>query len=400
METFQVKLREGLCLDWHDDEVFLSHCRGYRDTGQWWWLDLTRGMIMTQAGNCVGSPEWKVNGGIVHLRPCSDTVLGQHWMIEGSTGTLRNNAGFCISAQNPRTPNSRLQMWRCDDDDPNQKWGLWFASNLNDPKTQEEMRRYQTTVTLTTLTSTTMTPPGTSLYCFSLMLPEGAEVDLLREQAAQRLGIFDCDETTAFSSRSIRLAKGFYTEVLYNTSVYCQKGGEWGTYMNTPVFLKIWSQIMYNGRYKWHDWSVKADPDAVFIADRLRNLLRLPDFRMAEVGQGSVLHNCGPSFHGPLEVVSRRAMDVFGRGMWSCERKPQEDFFMSLCMDRLHVKVHFRDDLLADEGCMLDQGGRKDPNWWSCQTSHVAFHPFKSPKEYAGCWWRATGAPVHLAPSN
>jgi hypothetical protein len=224
------------------------------------------------------------------------------------------------------------------------------------------------------------------------MLPYGIEVLLLRQQAEHGTGIFACEETTAFSSRSVRLSAKFYTEPLYNTSLYCRRGGTWGTYLNTHIFQKIWMQIIYDGRYKFHDWSVKVDPDTVFFPNRLRDILRDPEFRESEIHNGAVVHNCGHGLHGPIEVLSRRAMQVFGENMWDCGKKPQEDFFLSECMDRLQARVHYRDDVLAESGCFLEGKGMKDPKWQGCYTAHAAFHPFKSPEQQTECRAHALAA--------
>jgi len=385
--SFQIKNRHGLCADWQGDQAFLAECGDASHASQQWSVDLAKGMIMTQEGNCLGSPEWKSNGGLVHLRPCAADVLGQHWILEGSAGLIKNNAGYCIEAPRRNVSGGKLQMWRCHLANMDQQWSLWFTELLAEPKTAVAMR-----MEATTQTTTTFSAPGSSLYCYSLMLPAGDERGLISSQAAGRKGIFACDEATVFSSESVDLGSGWWTQVLYNTNVYCTKGGKWGTYMNTPVFVKIWREIIAAGRYKYHDWNVKVDPDAVFLPERLRQILRDPEFREAEVKNGAVLHNCGRGLHGPLEVISRRGMEIFGNNTDQCERKPQEDFFLSLCMDKLGVKVHFRDDVLAESGCMLKGVGRKDPKWYLCQSAHVAFHPFKTWPEYEGCYERALGS--------
>ncbi|CAK0837001.1 unnamed protein product [Prorocentrum cordatum] len=35
-------------------------------------------------------------------------------------------------------------------------------------------------------------------------------------------------------------------------------GGRWNTALNTDIFNRVWLQIVKLGRYRFHDWSVKA----------------------------------------------------------------------------------------------------------------------------------------------
>jgi len=383
MLRFEIKSRHGLCLDSTGQEVFVAQCRAAEGVrSQEWWIDLSKGMIMTQSGLCMGSPDWKLEGGVVHLRRCSSNsgVLGQHWLFDTHAGFIRNRAGFCVEALHRSSDGSGLQMAPCNTSRFDQQWSLWFVTALGEEQAAQVMA-----LEATTRTTTTFAEPGTSLYCYSLMLPDGIEVSLLRQQAEHGIGIFACEEFTAFSSQSIKLSAKFYTEPLYNTSLHCRKGGRWGTYLNTDIFMKIWMQIVYDGRYKFHDWSVKVDPDTVFFANRLRDILREPEFHESEIHNGAVVHNCGHGLHGPIEVLSRRAMQVFGDHMWKCEKKPQEDYFLSLCLDKLQARVHFRDDVLAESGCFLMGKGRKDPKWQGCYTAHVAFHPFKTPEQQMEC---------------
>jgi len=364
----EIKSRDGLCLDRRADQIFLAPCLEVPKPGQWWLVVLPEGLIRTSDNNCIGSPQWKSEGGKVHLRPCAQGVKGQHWILEGESGLIQNGAGYCIEAQNRDMTGSRLQMARCNGTSQDQQWMLLFAAALS-----------------TTSTTTTYVALGTSMYCYCFMLPDGMEKQLIAHQARNGYGIFQCDEATVFSSKSVRLAENWYTEPLKLIDPHVRKGGQFGTVMNTPVFRKIWNQILHNGRYVEHDWVVKVDPDTVFLASRLRHILRSPVFSDATHGNGSVLHNCGSSFHGPLEILSRRAMEALGYSMRACEHKPQEDFFLSLCLDMAHAHVHIRDDLLADKWCRLQGIGQKDPDWEDCSSAHAAFHPFKTPEAFQQC---------------
>lgn len=115
-----------------------------------------------------------------------------------------------------------------------------------------------------------------TLYCFSLMMPFGYEPNLLFEQKKRNVGIYACNEYVVFSNVST-LMNGAESPVpvhIIDGSLAVAYGGKWMTALNTGVFNRLWMEVIRLQRYRYHDWSVKVDPDAVFFADRLRQLLR------------------------------------------------------------------------------------------------------------------------------
>jgi len=118
-----------------------------------------------------------------------------------------------------------------------------------------------------------------SLYCFALMMPSGYEPQLLGAQVAKGIGIFSCDSYTVFSNVAIALGKwgdGAGPNVvseLIEGSLHVEYGGKWHTALNTGVFIRVWQAVVKLAIFERHDWTAKADPDAVFFPDRLRSLL-------------------------------------------------------------------------------------------------------------------------------
>merc|ERR1712194_474766 len=49
----------------------------------------------------------------------------------------------------------------------------------------------------------------------------------------------------------------------------CAFGGEFGTALNTELFLQVWQSVINDARFQFNDWTVKADPDCVFFPQRL-----------------------------------------------------------------------------------------------------------------------------------
>mmetsp|Transcript_78672 Transcript_78672/g.202630 ORF Transcript_78672/g.202630 Transcript_78672/m.202630 type:complete len:999 (+) Transcript_78672:99-3095(+) len=293
---------------------------------------------------------------------------------------------------------------------------------------------------------------GPSLYCFSLMMPFGYEPGLLATQRSRGVGIFSCDESTVFSNLT-HLVTGEASPVpieLVDGSLAVAYGGRWGTALNTGVFNRLWTEVIRQGRYRYHDWVVKVDPDAVFFPERLREMLALvspmskvhthgkepaqfqcgacqldsqrgttcsahvktlqqqghscsealelaarpppadcgcacDDFSCDLPGEAMYLNNCKWGLHGPIEVLSRRAVATYVAGLPKCVKLLDnpwgEDKFLDQCMISLGVKRVDEFHLLSETAC----GEQPAP----CGTSDVAFHPFKSMDTWQVCAMKA-----------
>lgn len=205
-------------------------------------------------------------------------------------------------------------------------------------------------------------------------------------QFEEGASIFACDAYMVYSSRTIHLAPGLITFPI-GSDLKCELGGEFQTALNTGIFLKVWETIINDGRFQFHDWTVKVDPDAVFFPERLR--LELIDMKEAE--NGVYLNNCKYGLHGPLEVFSRNAVRAFARGKDHCADHFNkacsgpcawgEDMYIDQCLSKV-LNVNRTNDysLLLEDHC--------DPpdNWDDCkEATTVTFHPFKSADSYRRC---------------
>lgn len=182
-----------------------------------------------------------------------------------------------------------------------------------------------TTSTTTTITTTTTTTPRryVSLFCFTLARSYGFEIDITRLQLAKGTGIFDCDETVVFSDVRTWISQGptylvnpdgTKPEILIETvdigmklSPYIDKlalvnGDEAAlqnvaaSWRNAPHLVECWRRLLEDGRYKFHDWVVKVDPDAAFFPARLRARLAKPPF-VASTSESAYLRTCGVTPH-------------------------------------------------------------------------------------------------------
>jgi len=219
------------------------------------------------------------------------------------------------------------------------------------------------------------------------MLPWSAEQALMELQYQERKGIFACEHSAVYSNVSIRV--GELPVRLVHTDLSCPLGGQWNTRLNTPIFRKLWNQVLDDGQHLVAAWSVKVDPDAVFLAHRLQAILSTGAHDVAEDGNGMFLNNCRctATMHGPLEVISRRALQVYAaRSETECQgpvlyqpdgqRPEQEDVYMRLCLLALGSKQINEFSLLSEQFCDMD---------WSCKDNHVSFHPFKTATAYRDC---------------
>jgi len=225
-----------------------------------------------------------------------------------------------------------------------------------------------------------------TLFCFALMLPHTYEQQLLAMQYRLGASLFGCDAHTIYSNMSIVVAGDVVTHVV-DSNLKCSMGGEFGTALNTEIFLQVWKVVASDTTYMSCDWTAKVDPDAVFLPERLRVALQ----GHAERPEGVYLNNCWRGMHGPVEVFSRNAVTAWLQGTQRCLKHFNklcsgpcqwgEDMFVDQCLEKV-LQVRRDNDyaVLIEDHC--------DPpsNWQSCEDEGtVAFHPFKKQNEYLTC---------------
>lgn len=260
--------------------------------------------------------------------------------------------------------------------------------------------RKTTTLALTTsktTTWTTSTSVAPMLFCFMVLDTGGPELQLVREQIHQGVGIFACDEFAVFSEVGDfslgRLPKGWSVDV---TTTWFQKADVWYSPKKNRVdallYMNVWEAVRNDGRYRHHDWVIKVDPSTVVLPWRLRERLA------SRVNQNCYILGCDqkpgayPShvMLGPLEVYSQKAVAVFMEGVGPrCKSELHwnnwgEAEFMSRCMDLLGASGVDDAGLLSDKSCNVG----RNPN---CQDrSSGAYHGSWSVPEWFDCWGQAT----------
>lgn len=228
------------------------------------------------------------------------------------------------------------------------------------------------------------------------MQSDNYELSLLRTQLARGAGIFSCDGWAVYSDKAIWLTPGppvMINATSLDLSSLKAGAGVQEHILNSEIFMTAWRMVVEDGKYLEHQWTVKVDPDAVFLPDRLRTSLH----RIAPGGNAKLyLLNCNFNFgfYGALEVLSSLAVWAYGRGQDTCKSQLPyqdwgEDLYMKKCLDLLHVN-HEKDlSILDDAYCGAKAG--------DCSSNAAAFHPYKNPFTYFNCLAQANrDASTHL----
>jgi len=259
---------------------------------------------------------------------------------------------------------------------------------------------------------------GTDLYCFSLYSQntgsekKSYELELLRKQKEHGVSIFACESWDVFSDVSTAVGDDYTTVQVFDTR------GEWhrlkrktsGTWVNWGIFYSVWEKIQNDGRGQAAWWIVKADADAVFIPQRLREYIT--SHSLKDSPHGLYFENCKNvqyGFFGNLEVISRKGYKTIMNNLQDCHKSFApcadtgcdwkygawgEDVWIQRCMDHHYVDKVEAFDLTRDGACASDRpkDQKKNKKWKlpDCSYDNAAsIHPFKKPEEYFKCMGEA-----------
>lgn len=258
----------------------------------------------------------------------------------------------------------------------------------------------------------------TSLYCISVLTQNtgttkpSTEKELLTLQRKHNVSIFACEAQHVFSDlTSVHLGDNFYTVIVEDPDheFHQLKREQTGTWVNWGMFVQVWAKVRDMSTFNAYDWTIKVDPDAVFLASRMRGwLLDKP-----ETEHGIYYESCKDAqigFFGNLEVMSHEATAVLTANLDECHRLYApcanegcdwkwgpwgEDVFAQRCMDRYHVEKVQAWDVTTDGACKADRPeGQKNNKTWAvadCSTvATPAIQPFKKPQEWFRCLGQIT----------
>jgi len=219
---------------------------------------------------------------------------------------------------------------------------------------------------------------GTSLFCFTVVTPQGVvpkgvepgyEQTIIDQTRTKQIGIFQCEASKVYEGTRVGT-------------------GDWHSIVNTDIFVKTWKQVQADAIYQQHDWTVKVDTDAVFFPFRLKyHLEQLSPAADSALYVKNIDFKFG--FMGSLEVISKKAVDIYLAGVDKCAdhlgHNGGEDKFTMGCLDSLGVG-HLRDNSLLNDKYMSGQAFHLfdvDP---CVDQGNVAFHPYKHINAWMGCW--------------
>jgi len=236
------------------------------------------------------------------------------------------------------------------------------------------------------------------------MQPAGYERNLIAMQHKHHTSLFACDDYAVYSDVSVSLGTDLSTIKVSDVDheFHIAKRKTTGSWVNTGMFIQVWKAMASTQKYKGYDWTVKVDPDAVFVASRLVNRIE----HMPRTVGGVFLQNCKHvdyGFFGNLEVFSERAFDILAQNVDNCRKildwkvgikggkygPMGEDLFAETCMEKNGVDKMEAFDITIDGACEADRplDQAKNKKWRAnCgATLTPALHPFKKPTDYFDC---------------
>jgi len=206
-------------------------------------------------------------------------------------------------------------------------------------------------------------PRGATLFCFMGVLPDSSEVALQEVAQSRGAGIFACEASKVHASRP--------------AGTFDTPDGAFSA--NTAVFVQIWEEVFADEIYKDYDWTVKVDPDTVWVPQRLRE--RLGNFWVniyeAVFVKNTAIVDFG--FLGPIEIMSQPAILKLAEMSLSTECPAGdygEDGWLCDCMEN-HAGIAARVDTnILYSGTQIDACG---------DATYVAYHYYKDPGSWGSC---------------
>jgi len=246
-----------------------------------------------------------------------------------------------------------------------------------------------------------VSPPEMTLFCFEVYAKDTGStkkdysLELIEAQYKYGTSIFACDDKLVFSDVPVTIGGEVKSVVI--DMPHLAKRKSTGSWVNAPAFQSAWSYIKDDGRWSKYGWTVKVDPDAVFLPDRLR--LKLSGQKVSE--SGVYFTNCEHvsfGLFGPIEVISKNAVGNLLANLDTCKNDPEinnktygEDLFAQKCMNSAGVS-NVEDFYLVTDGvcdaiavAAATKAKKKVVHLPDCTMGTPAFHPLKKVPAYLKC---------------
>jgi len=253
-----------------------------------------------------------------------------------------------------------------------------------------------------------------SIFCWSVVVPNTYEVELLRQQLANKL-LSGCDGWAVYSnvsllelfagtnSSGLNLDTG-YSSAAISGSMLTGHAGPWNSALNTPIFIQVWRHILSEGIFDLYDWTIKVDVDTVFLPQRVKQVLQRHDLASKTpifIGNTRLMHEKArqllpdgyTGLTGAVEILSRSAVQAYAEKRELCENSidyhdKSEDWYLHLCLQKLAINT-------APEHLVLT--GPANPRLCGA-TWAAAYHPAKNAEDFRLCVQNATASELVVPP--
>lgn len=206
---------------------------------------------------------------------------------------------------------------------------------------------------------------GGDLFCWMAVLPGSFEEQLRRAAEERQASIYACDSHKVYAAEKS-------PTITYDDNGYTG----WN---NGGGFKRVWKQLIAEEEWLKFSWTVKVDPDTVWVPARLRPKLAHWAVKRTDVVYVKN-HDDDFGFMGPLEIISPAAVRTVGLLIDRCIERVGEDLWLKNCLERAGSLCY------TDVG-LLYQDNEVDTCW---DHSFVAYHAFKDLDQYNLCLDRAT----------
>ena len=174
-------------------------------------------------------------------------------------------------------------------------------------------------------------PPCAASQCTPKILAalrRAIELDLLKEQAEEKVSLFGCDKASVYGD--VVVSAGPLTVMKVedvDNDFHFARENTWEL-GSTQVCIPKCLAIAVKGDYADYDWTVKVDADCVFFLHQLVDCIKL----LPAAPTGAFLANCEGveyGFFGNLEVFSKTAFSILLANVDTCKTKIEnlEDWY-------------------------------------------------------------------------
>lgn len=241
------------------------------------------------------------------------------------------------------------------------------------------------------------TPPlgAAGLFCFIVIAIEFGDVPRARSilDTDVDAGFSGCDSWRIYSNVSFIPGLSDHprcshcTEKAIDGSMNVPYGkpswASWApTALNTPIFQEVWRHVLTSATYQYWAWTIKTEVDVVFKGSHLRRFLMSTQLS----GKANVIYNGrngvgirnGMGLKGPIEALTRHAVDRYATGEAMCDRVARdtrrdkgEDWWLALCMEAVGVPYVYLGKLILNGGSNQQYGEGSRPSLPLCDGDFV-----------------------------